>query len=310
VKRVLIAIIILAVVLVGVLGAINFRNQEAFAQEHPPAGRVLTSGLRILQQGEGGQTIVFIHGNPGVAEDFAPVQRLLSSTYRTIAVDRPGYGYSLRPSVKMTPEDQATFIHDALIKDLKLDRPVIAGFSFGGPVSIAYALKYPSELRALVLLCAVGSPAAGHEMSSSQALLAKPLLGPLMAWTVGPLLAPGAVQSGYGEAFSPHQADPATIARGQLQFTRPITLQAAAQDWAVLDGALPGLAERYGAIAVPVEVISANQDRIVGPAHADYLEARIAGAHVERIEGAGHQVMFSYPTQVAAAIERALERSK
>ena len=146
-------------------------------------------------------------------------------------------------------------------------------------------------------------------MPASQGLLARPEIGPALAWTLAPLLAPDAVASGYAEAFSPHAVDPATVARGQLLYTRPGTLLASARDWAALEGTFAALGARFKEIAIPVEAISANQDQIVGPVHAAYLEAHVPGIHVTRLDGAGHQLMFSEPDDVVAAIERALARA-
>jgi pimeloyl-ACP methyl ester carboxylesterase len=155
----------------------------------------------------------------------------------------------------------------------------------------------------------VADPVEGHRMASGQALLAQPGLGKLMGYTVGPLLAPGAVENGYAEAFFPKALAPEVVERGKLQFSRPTTLLAAALDWHLLETELPRLAGRCGELKVPVEALSSNQDRIVGPSHIKYLAEHVAGIHVERLEQAGHQVMSTHPDEVVKAVQRALDRS-
>src|SRR5579871_1396174 len=62
-----------------------------------PTGRFLTlaGGLRIryLERPGAGPAVLLIHGLPGTAEDFEKVTPLLRGL-RTIAIDRPGYGFS------------------------------------------------------------------------------------------------------------------------------------------------------------------------------------------------------------------------
>ena len=78
----------------------------------------------------------------------------------------------------------------------------------------------------------------------------------------------------------------------------------------MLEIELPKLAARCRDIRVPVEALSADQDRIDGPAHARYLAEHVAGLHLEYLDEAGHQLMATHTDQVVQAVERALERAR
>jgi pimeloyl-ACP methyl ester carboxylesterase len=283
-----------------------FWRERGFWGDHPMPGKLYGRGAHAISTLGGDPAVVFIHGNPGTCLDFTPVMEKLTGKLRAYAFDRPGYGWSVRSAAVMPAREQARFLHEA-VKQQGLVKPIIAGFSFGGPVALWYAVDYPTELSGLVLIAAVGNPSEKHSMSPAQAKLLEPM-GPLIAWALGPILGPDAVAEGYIEAFAPKPPDPEVVERGRYQFTRPPTLLASARDWQSLEAELPTLAARYGEVKVPIELISSNQDRIVGKGHADYLGAHLNGAHRTDVAEAGHQLMSTHPQVVADAVLRAAAR--
>lgn len=300
--------------LLGVVAvaARHARADVRFAGLHPPPGRRIgVPGARIhaIDTGGEGPAVVFIHGNPGSALDFEGVMQSLRTRCRCIAVDRPGFGYSERSALRQTPTDQAKALHAAL-EELGARRVVLVGFSFGGPVAVAYALTYPDEVKALVLLAAVLDPRTPHQMGLAQRLLAVPGLGHAMAYVLGPWAAPQAVRDGYIDAFAPADVDLTVVERGARLFARPSSLLASANDWRTLERELPKLAERYRELTAPIELIWADADRIVGPAHqAAFLAVQQADAHAVCVTGAGHQLMSTHRDDVVAAVDRAVARA-
>ncbi len=310
-KRVLVWLIALPLAAVAGLWFFAWWRDRGFLGDHPPPGKMLGTPrerVHAIDRIGAEPTVVFIHGNPGTCLDFVPVMEKLSPRVHTVALDRPGYGWSRRPEALMTPTEQARFLH-AAVKELNLVKPVIVGFSFGGPVAISYALEYPGEVSSLLLIAAVASPDEGHTMSEGQAALTKPF-GSLIAWTVGPILSPDVVSDGYVDAFYPQAPDAETVERGRIQFTRPTTLLAAARDWQVLTTELPKLASRYGELDLPVEILQGNQDRIVSPKHAAYLVQHIKGAHRVDVDDCGHQMMSTHTDAVVEGVLRAISRIK
>jgi pimeloyl-ACP methyl ester carboxylesterase len=138
--------------------------------------------------------------------------------------------------------------------------------------------------------------------------MALPGVGPLFAWTVATALAPPAIRAGFDEAFSPRPADPGALADGLVHFRRPRGLLASANDWVALEGTLGGIAARYKEIAVPVELIQAGDDRIVGPSHGRAVLAAIPGTPSTTLPQTGHLIPYTNPELVADAVERVLTR--
>jgi pimeloyl-ACP methyl ester carboxylesterase len=312
-KRMISSVLLIVFAIIGGIIGMGWMRDRAFVEENQAPGKLLRAGpfnIHVIEsQGSSQRTVVFIHGNPGTAEDFSEIQKRLAPKIRTISVDRPGYGWSDRPRDEMDPRAQARMIRDAL-KGLAVQNPVLVGFSFGGPVITAYALEYPDEVAALVYLCAVADPVEGHKLQGPQAKLIEPVLGKAIAYGIGPYAAPDAVEKGYLEAFSPKPVDRDVVDRGKVQFIRPTTLLASAWDWRMLELSLPKLAARYGELSLPVEALSSNQDKIVGPSHIKYLAEHVKKIHVAHLEGAGHQVMTTHPNDVVLAVLRAIDRSK
>src|SRR5215470_2923018 len=108
--------------------------------------------VRYVEAGAG-PAVVLIHGNAGSVDDFDfKSLGALCRGHRVIAVDRPGHGKSERPS-DADPRllFQTRLLHETLSR-LGVTRPVLVGHSWGGSLALAYAVKYPGELSAIVLL--------------------------------------------------------------------------------------------------------------------------------------------------------------
>ncbi len=298
----------LALALVAVAGTlmlVGLFKDNGFEQAHPAPGKK-SGGLHFVEAGTGPRTVIFLHGNPGTCLDFSDVQQQLPDV-RTLAFDRPGYGWSVRAEPMMGPLAQAKALH-AQVNALGIDKPVLAGFSYGGPVALAWALEFPEDVSGVVFLAAVGDPLEGHPMHGAQKLIPVPVLGALIAYGLAPLVGEGAVRSGYQQAFSPKPVQASVVDRGVLHFTRPSTVLASARDWKALETELPLLAARLRELKVPVEVLSAKDDQIVGDSHAKFLAAGIAGANLVEVDQAGHQLMSTHTSDVVAAVRRVLAR--
>lgn len=293
----------------GFLWAVVQVRERRLLQERPPPGRLLGDRGRRIHAVERPGTepaVVFIHGNPGCSLDFVHLQERLGGR-RSFSVDRPGSGWSERERKALAPQAQARLIRAAL-REAGVREVVLAGFSFGGPVSVAWALEFPAEVKALALLAPVGDPASPMKVDAAQAMLGWPLWGPLASWTFAPLVFPLAAPGGWVNAFAPLPVKAEVAAAASPLIGRPACLWATAKDWAALPGAIGELAAGYGRVRAPVEILAAAEDHVVGPTHAQALARGIPGAQVKVLPGAGHQVMHTHPDEVVAAVERALAR--
>lgn len=99
-----------------------------------------------------GQPLVLLHGWPQTWFAWRKLIPQLSGQYRVIAPDLRGLGDSSRPAdgfdKKTVARDVATLLRDAL----GIDRALVVGHDWGGPVAFALAAWHPGLVERLVML--------------------------------------------------------------------------------------------------------------------------------------------------------------
>ena len=96
--------------------------------------------VNFIEYGDGDKTVVLLHGWGQNIEMMRPVGDRLSGN-KIIIVDLPGYGLSSEPDYVWTVYDYVECIKE-LLDSLDISNPILIGHSFGGKISLAYALKY------------------------------------------------------------------------------------------------------------------------------------------------------------------------
>lgn len=99
-----------------------------------------------------GEPILFLHGWPTSAYLWRNVMSELSSDYKTIAIDLPGYGKSekgldLSYSFRFYNE-----IIDGLLAHLGIDKVTIGVHDLGGPIGLNWLVKHMDRVNRLILL--------------------------------------------------------------------------------------------------------------------------------------------------------------
>jgi pimeloyl-ACP methyl ester carboxylesterase len=111
--------------------------------------------MAYIDTGTGSATLIFIHGLSSYIRAWEKTIPELSSTYRCIAVDLPGYGKSSKGHYPGTMEFYADVIEE-FSRKLKLKNVSLVGHSMGGQIAITAALKYPQSFKSLVLVAPAG----------------------------------------------------------------------------------------------------------------------------------------------------------
>jgi pimeloyl-ACP methyl ester carboxylesterase len=153
VRRLIARVLLVLLALVVVL---NWTYGRLPASPRPTGSFVqLRGGLRVryLERPGSGPAVLLIHGLPGTAEDWNEVTPLLAGR-RTIAIDRPGYGFSSGGYFPLSHQLQAV---QELIERLHLGHPILVGHSYGGAISLAFAERHPGEVDGLVLVDAAAT---------------------------------------------------------------------------------------------------------------------------------------------------------
>ena len=121
----------------------------------PTLRRIPVRGLELAVRqwpGEREPAFLLVHGLASNACTWDAVgARLSSAGYRAVAVDQRGHGRSDKPDDGYG-FDEVTADLRALIDALGLDRPLLAGQSWGGNVVLDFAARWPKALSGLVLV--------------------------------------------------------------------------------------------------------------------------------------------------------------
>ncbi len=317
------ALVLPALILLVLIGGVNLwagSVEKRARAEFPPEGRFLSvDGTRIHYVERGaGPVVILLHGAGGSSRDFTfDLMDRLADTYRVIAFDRPGLGYSDRlPGYRRFFQARAeSLTEQALIlsraaRMLGVERAILVGHSFGGAVALRWAIDAPDQVVGLVGLGAVSNPWEGG-LSPYYPIMGHPVLGSLLAGFVTTLtpervidaslagvFAPQAVPDGYGAHFGV----PLTLRRGAL-------LANARQVQTLLPQVVE-MVERYGDIKAAVELLHGDADITVGPdIHSALLAGQIPDARLTRLPGVGHMPHHADPGATLAAIDRAAARA-
>ncbi len=102
------------------------------------------------------ETIIMLHGGPGVPDEMIEVVDKLRDKFRIISIEQRGVGASVCKDCKFTMEDYISDI-DAIADYYNLDQFHLFGHSWGGLYAQIYANARPQKIKSL-FLC---SPSSG-----------------------------------------------------------------------------------------------------------------------------------------------------
>jgi pimeloyl-ACP methyl ester carboxylesterase len=104
-----------------------------------------------------GVRVIYIHGTPGDAAGWADYVLEPVAGTESIALDRPGFGFSEPRKAVPALADQAAAI-EPLLTERDGKWPVLVGHSLGAPIALRAAADYPEKVGALVLLAGSVDP--------------------------------------------------------------------------------------------------------------------------------------------------------
>jgi 3-oxoadipate enol-lactonase len=203
-----------------------------------------------------------------------------------ILLDLRGHGRSSAPAGEWTIADMASDVV-RLLRHLGAERAHLVGLSMGGMVAQQLALDYPYATASLVLADTVcGIPAAGAE-AAREAL--RFIEGQPMAE-----VAKARITTAFTDAVDP-------IMRGHLIETVALNDKAAYERAARAAFGF-SVCGRLGEIAAPALVLVGEGDRTFPLAWMEEPAARIRGARLVRIAGAGHISNMERPQEFNRAV--------
>lgn len=279
-------------------------RRKPLAVPMPGTLRVLDGEtIHYVERGSG-PAIVFIHGFGGSTASWRFAIDHFSQSYRVVAVDLPGFGWSSRDAtLPLGHADHARRI-TRLMDELGIERATIVGHSMGGGVALRVAAAYPERVERLVLAAPVDPNSGGTWQRAARRMWGLNLIGPMMERN--PTLVNRMVRS----ALRQMSADPAWVDDDVVGlYARPLAqpgtsrclvrLAACAQDDPAID---------LATIRVPTLVVCGAADNAIPGSVGEAIAASIPGARLEMMESA-HLLIEEHPEQFNALVAQFLGES-
>lgn len=211
----------------------------------------------------------------------------LAKTHRVINIDYRGHGRSSSPAESFTLYD---LVEDtvAVLDELEIDRPVWAGLSVGGMVSLRAALTVPERVAGLIL---VDTTAAAEH-----------------SWVTFKYRAMGLGARLVGMKPFVSQVVPLMFGHTTRRQNKQLV-----EDWKpqLLDMDLPsilhflealvtreGLLDQLGQIDIPALVLVGEEDKALPVSVAKQLDAGLPDSSLEIIPSSGHLSALEQPEEV------------
>ena len=113
------------------------------------------TALRYIAAGDGGATVVLLHGFSGSAEGLyiqpGTFDALIDAGFRVVALDQRGHGKSDKPHAASAYGREMVEDVRRLLDHLGLERVHLVGYSMGGKVANSFRAAYPGRLHSVTL---------------------------------------------------------------------------------------------------------------------------------------------------------------
>lgn len=124
-------------------------------------------GVKIYYQDTGPAKnpipILFLHGFGSSSHTWDVWAKDLSSEYRVISVDLPGFGLTGEDPSGIYTDQRSVEVIEAFLKELQIPKVVLVGNSMGGKFAWQFAAQYPDQVSKLVLISPDGYASPGIE---------------------------------------------------------------------------------------------------------------------------------------------------
>ncbi len=251
--------------------------------------------IAYYRQGEkkapGDSVIVLLHGYCGSSSYWEKVLPYIMEIGEVIVPDLRGHGSSTAPKAGVYEMTDMADDLAMLLETLGEKQAVVVGHSLGGYVTLAFAEKYASKLRALGLVHSTALPdaeAAKANRNRAAETIDTEGIGAFVEGLVPKLFAPA-----HAETMKAMIEEAKAIGRG----TAPEAAIAAAMGMK----ARPDRSDVLRNAALPVLLVAGQADGVV-PQERTLVEQAGPAARKALIENCGHMSMYEQPERLAAEL--------
>jgi proline iminopeptidase len=300
---------------IGYNNAINSQQQVSPQRSGYIA---VESGKLFYQRFGKGDPIIVVHGGPGLDQGYLLPQMLeFAKDHEVIFYDQRGSGRSLESSIdpKYISSDQFTKDLETLRLKLGLKKVAIIGHSWGGFLSMSYAIKYPANVSSLIL---VGSAPANYKGQKAFAdefnkrtHSIKHKIDPLFNDKTLSALNMEQINEAYRDLFSVYFKNPSNAKKLTLDMSKEsaiggfnvLSLMLKTTYFTPDSDLVPALSK----LNVPTLIIHGNQD-IIPVGTAQTISKATPGSKVVYLSDCGHFPYIEKPNEFFSSIRSFLSK--
>jgi pimeloyl-ACP methyl ester carboxylesterase len=241
--------------------------------------------VHILEQGNGGQTVVLIHGLGGALHEFNPLAEKLAQKYHVVSFDLPGFGLSDAPIHTTDIQQVYADFMNFILENYTPDSCYVIGNSMGGMIAWNTALLHPDQVQKLVLLAPAGYDMVAIAEKNAE-WINQPQIKFLLAKGAAPFIAKTNVEMCF---YDDTQIDPILIERKYGMMNKEGNLAYLRQ--------LAGYKDFMDTIAIqqiqtPTLLIWGTEDEIIPYSHAARFERDLPNNTFLTYKNCGHAPML------------------
>lgn len=256
--------------------------------------------VRVHYQEKGtGTPLLLIHGYTSSAFTWKDVFEPLSQSFRVIAVDLKGHGFSGKPDGDYTRRAQAELIVQ-LLDYLKIEKAWLVGNSMGAEVALNVAVLNGHRVAGLVLIDSAGINVEGVQ-SVAPAYMRIPILGRLLIALA--LTSDRLVRSGLEKSlFDDSKVTEERVAA----YHRPLKTrggQLAAVRARMQANQFP-IEQQLDRVKLPTLILWGADDVVIPPTAGRKLNTLIAASKLVIIDNCGHTPQEEQPERVLDEIHK------
>lgn len=278
----------------------------------PTDHQLIANGIRLhyVDWGGSGFPILFLHGGGQTCRTWDMTIVQIRKRYRCFALDQRNHGDSEKvPDFSISPGAGREDVR-GVVEALGLKQFVLVGMSMGGLNTIAYAAKYPKELRAIAIVDVTPTvkPAGAHEIGNFSRPVEWSSIDEAVKAAVkfNPLRPPAHLR--YSLMHALRQRDDG---RWVWKHARPDRAeQQSAAERKKMTARLEPLWKEVPNIPCPALVCHGSKSKVINRKLAERLAQTLPKGEVVTIKGASHTVQGDKPKEFVAALSKFLAEHK
>jgi 2-succinyl-6-hydroxy-2,4-cyclohexadiene-1-carboxylate synthase len=226
---------------------------------------------------------MFLHGFMGAGSDWLPLARRCADHFYCLLPDLPGHGHHTNLAGPLDFDNVADGLNQ-LCEHFRLDSLNLVGYSMGGRIALYTACKYPHKINNLILE-SVNPGIVEPEVRRARANADDKWAALLLSQGIDAF-----VEQWYAlDLFKSLQAYPALLAQVKTKRQQNDARRLAQVISELSPGRQPPLWAELGRLSMPVLLLAGALD-VKYAELVKVMGAKIPGATVEIIPGAGHNI--------------------